>query len=148
MKLMVRNFSSMARWGELDTDTLELRETPPPSGGAPPREHGYFGKLGDAEVVFYASAGKLRLSADKDPVELSDDLQVELAGEELRTLRLCRSKDAGGDVLLRLSYPNPVNPPMEFDLTMAEEEDFDLGLFVRNVVSSDRRREFMLAKWS
>jgi hypothetical protein len=69
---------------------------------------------------------------------------VKLSGEDLRKLRI----EKGGKLLLAHSYPNPINPPMEFDLGMAEEEDFDLGLFIANVASSPERVDFLLEKWA
>jgi len=141
MKLSVRDFLSRGRWGELDTDTgalTRLVEAP-----SEPKEKGYFMRLGDAEVSFCAEGGKLMLVTEAARVALAD-AKVEHAGEELRTLRV----QQGGEQALRLSYPSPINPPMEFDFTMAEEEDFDLGLFVKNVLTSEKRKTLMLKKWS
>lgn len=49
----------------------------------------------------------------------------------------------GGQCVLELEYRKPViDPPLEHDPTpFVEEEHFDFGLFVRNVVSDRTRRE-------
>jgi len=53
-----------------------------------------------------------------------------------------------GDEIARLSYPNPIHPAIDWDFTLAEEEDFDLGLFVRNVIASPTRQKFLRSKWA
>ena len=140
MKLAVRDFSTPSRWGELDTETgaIGAREKP-----ADEKEHGYFARLGDTDVAFCALSGKLMLLTADSQVGLADS-KVDVTGEGLRTLRVERD----GELLLRVAYPNPINPPLELDFTMAEEEDFDLGLFVKNVLASEKRKTIMLKKWS
>jgi hypothetical protein len=138
MKLAVRDFAKLARWGELDTDTGAIAPLDEPG-----KEKGYFMRLGDTDLTFCAVSGKLMLLTGDAQVPLADS-KVEVAGEDLRTLRVERD----GELLLRVAYPNPVNPPMELDFTMAEEEDFDLGLFVKNVLASEKRKTIMLKKWS
>jgi hypothetical protein len=138
MKLAVRDFAAPARWGELDSETGAVAPLEQPG-----KEKGYFMRLGDVDVAFCAISGKLMLLTGDAQVTLADS-EVEVAGEDLRTLRVERK----GELLLRVAYPNPVNPPMELDFTMAEEEDFDLGLFVKNVLASEKRKTIMLKKWS
>jgi hypothetical protein len=169
-ELVVQNFLRMSERSTFDTETGAL--APSLSPDAPPA--GYFTELGGEAVVFYASRGKLHLRVGETRCELGrgadlsaivglEDLDgvrppklagpgfvektrtvVSLDGENLRKLRV----ETEGAVVLRHQYPNPIDPPMEFDLTMAEEEDFDLGLFVANVASSPDRVAFLLEKWS
>jgi hypothetical protein len=141
VKLAVRDFAAPARWGELDTETGAVSPLEKPAGDE--KEQGYFMRLGDSEVSFCAVSGKLMLLTTDAQVALTGS-RVEVAGEDLRTLRVERE----GELLMRVAYPNPVNPPMELDFTMAEEEDFDLGLFVKNVLASEKRKTIMLKKWS
>lgn len=141
MKLVVRDFAKLSRWGELDTDTGAV--APLEGADANRKEQGYFMRLGDSQLSFCAVSGKLMLLTSDAQVGLSGS-KVELTGEELRTLRVSHE----GEQLLRIAYPNPVNPPMELDFTMAEEEDFDLGVFVKNVLGSEKRKTIMLKKWS
>ncbi|MBK6513884.1 MAG: hypothetical protein IPG04_07100 [Polyangiaceae bacterium] len=139
MKLVVQDFLKTERLHELDTDSGDVT----PAEGRERREaRGYYAKLGRTPVVFYGASGKLHLRAGDHVAPLAG-AKVELSGEGLRTLKVSRDEQ----VILSVQYPNPVNPPMELDLSMAEEEDFDLGLFVKNVTSSVKRRELMLAKW-
>lgn len=151
MRLIVQDFLRCKHLFQLDTESGALAEiatdTPGEAEGAQKLEtkpSGYFTKLGGTPVAFYAEAGRLRLRLGDETHILTGPVKVELAGEGLRTLRI----RSGEDVLARISYPNPVNPPMEFDMTLAEEEDFDLGLFVTNVMSSQRRKTHLLERWS
>jgi hypothetical protein len=145
---------------------------PSATQGAP---KGVVMELGDQRAVFFAESGRLHLHLGEErcvlgkgadlsaEVELPDEdgsrasvvrgpgnepgadtVVVKLSGEDLRKLRI----EKGGKLLLAHSYPNPINPPMEFDLGMAEEEDFDLGLFIANVASSPERVDFLLEKWA
>jgi hypothetical protein len=169
-ELVVQNFLRMSERSVFDTETGALAPTVP--ADAPTT--GYFAELGGERVVFYATRGKLHLRVGETSCELGrgrdlsavvglEDLDgvrppkltgpdfaektrtvVTLDGENLRKLRV----ETDGTVMLRHQYPNPIDPPMEFDLTMAEEEDFDLGLFVANVASSPDRVAFLLEKWS
>lgn len=148
MKLVVQDFLRCKQLFVLDTDTGALHGLDPSEAEAPTatvdKPSGYVTKLGGTPVVFYAEAGRLRLRLGDETHVLSGPVQVELAGEGLRTLRV----RSGEEVLARLSYPNPVNPPMEFDLTLAEEEDFDLGLYIKNVMASHQRKTHLLTRWS
>lgn len=145
MKLLVQDFLKSAKLHQLDTETGEVSPAPLQGSAQQTGEQakGYFAALGRTPVVFYAHRGDFHLRAGEDVQSLSG-ATVEVTGEGLRTLRILKN----GEVVLRVAYANPVNPPMELDLSMAEEEDFDLGLFVKNVVGSPKRRERMLAKWS
>jgi hypothetical protein len=140
MKLTVRDFAKLSRWGELDTETGAVDPVEKPANA---KERGYFMRLGDSDVSFCAVSGKLMLLTREAQVGLAGS-KVEVSGEDLRTLRVERE----GEQVMRVAYPNPVNPPMELDFTMAEEEDFDLGLFVKNVLASEKRKTIMLRKWS
>jgi hypothetical protein len=100
-------------------------------------------KLGATLVVLHAVDGQLSLRLGADVVPLGG-ATAQIEGSELRKLSILRD----GAVVARHSYPNPVHPFMEWDITMAEEEDFDLGLFVANVLSSPRRRRHVLDQFS
>lgn len=169
-ELVVQNFLRLSERSAFDSETGALA----PLESTDATSSGYFAELGGERVVFFAARGKLQLRVGETSCELGrgadlsavvglEDLDgvrppklagpgfvektrtvVSLEGENLRKLRV----ETEGEVVLRHQYPNPIDPPMEFDLTMAEEEDFDLGLFVANVASSPDRVSFLLEKWS
>lgn len=138
--IVVEDFLKRGVLSALDPSTGQLSEAP--ADAEPAQAKGAYMTLGRQLAILYADGGTLVLRVGEEIARL-DDAKVELSGEGLRTLTVERD----GEAVLAHQYPNPVNPPMEYDPTLAEEEDFDLGLFVANVVSEDKRRRFQLRKW-
>ena len=141
MSLLVEDFLKQNHLQELDLRTGALRA--PARAAERSEAKGVFMQLGDALVVFHSLDGVLTLRIGDDAVPLNG-ATVELEGEDLRKLRVLQ----GGEEVARLSYPNPIHPFPDWDFTLAEEEDFDLGLFVRNVVASPQRQKFLRSKWA
>lgn len=140
MAVVVEDFLKRGVLSALDPETGELVEAP--AGAERTDAKGAYMTLGRELAVFYADGGDLVLRIGRDTARLSG-AKVQIEGDGLRRLTVARD----GDELLTHQYPNPVNPPMEYDPTLAEEEDFDLGLFAANVHSEEKRRRFQLRKW-
>jgi hypothetical protein len=151
MRVLCESFLKRGQLAELDTDTGALH---PVADGAAARESakGTYMKLGRETAFFYAQGGAFVLRVGEEiamiqPNEVSASelaaTKVVLEGDGLRRLSVVKN----GETVLAHQYPNPVNPPMELDPTLAEEEDFDLGLFAHNVLASEKRRRFLLGKW-
>jgi hypothetical protein len=113
------------------------------AGGPAPKVIGYIDWLGGIEARLYASRGKLIFEAGGSRCALGPGVSATFERGAKKTLRL---KIAAGDVH-ELVYKDPVDPPMEDDFTAADEEDFDLGLFVHNVANAPERQAFLLGKW-
>jgi hypothetical protein len=141
VKLLIEDFLKQDHLQELDLATGQLEV--PTRKVSRSDAKGVFMRLGDAVVVFHAQDGALLLRIGDDVVPLGGTT-VELEGEDLRKLRVLRN----GDEIARLSYPTPIHPFVDWDFTLAEEEDFDLGLFVRNVLASPQRQRFLRTKWA
>jgi hypothetical protein len=140
MRLLVEDFLKMGALAELDTETGELGAAP---GGATRAEvRGAFMKLGPEMACFYVDGGELCLRVGAEVARLAES-KVAILGDGLRRLTVERE----GREILTHQYPNPVNPPVDLDGSLAEEEDFDLGLFATNVHNADKRRRFQLRKW-
>jgi len=92
-------------------------------------------------VCLYRLDGELNLRIGAVTVELMDDASVRLTGEGIRVLSIRRR----GVECCKWSYARPViDPPLSKDTTFGvEEEHFDFGLFVRNVMADPARRERM-----
>jgi len=135
--VIVESFLEQDRLQQLDPATGKLSS---PEG--PGEAKGVFMQLGRTLVALHAAEGALTLQLGAEQVPLAGATAA-MAGRELRTLHILRD----GEVVARHVYPNPVHPFMEWDLTMAEEEDFDLGLFVANVLSSPERRRQVVEQW-
>ncbi len=140
MRLLVESFLKMGAFAELDTETGELGPAPP--GAERKRLTGAFMKLGREMACLYAHGGDLFLRVGPEVARLGD-VKVAIAGEGLRRLTVERD----GREILSHQYPNPVNPPADLDGSLAEDEDFDLGLFAANVHNAADRRRFQLRKW-
>ncbi|MBW2458709.1 MAG: hypothetical protein JRI68_29695 [Deltaproteobacteria bacterium] len=138
MTVIVEDFLQEDRLRELDPETGQLGSPSVPRGA-----QGVFMQLGRTLVVLHTADGGLTLRLGAEVVELAG-ATAELEGGELRTLQILRD----GAVIARHVYPNPVHPFMGWDLTMAEEEDFDLGLYVANVLRSPGRRRHVIDQWS
>lgn len=139
--LLLQDFLASKKRRAFDSSSGELSAAPEDAADQPAR--GYFAKLGDQNAFLYASAGKLVLRIGDESCVFADQ-KTEFGGDGLRTLRVKK----GDQAVMRVSYPNPVNPPMELDFTFSEEEDFDFGLFIHNVLSSEDRVKFLIRKWS
>jgi hypothetical protein len=163
MRVLVESFLKRGQLGELETDSGVLHALA--EGAAPARESakGAYMRLGRETAFFYVQGGAFVLRVGEDvamihegevgagelagaahgPAATASGTRVVLEGDGLRRLSVVKD----GETVLAHQYPNPVNPPMELDPTLAEEEDFDLGLFAHNVLASEKRRRFLLGKW-
>lgn len=142
MKIPLQDFLVARKISDFDVGTGQLSATAK-EAAEPPKPRGYYTKLGEQLACLYLASGKLTLRIGDESCVLVDT-KTELLGDGLRTLRVKKGEQA----VMRVSYPNPVNPPMELDFSIAEEEDFDFGLFVHNVVSSEDRVKHLIRKWS
>lgn len=142
MKIPLQDFLVARKVGDFDVGTGELSPTADAAAPAP-KPRGYYTKLGDQLACLYLASGKLTLRIGDESCPMVD-AKTEFSGEGLRSLRIKK----GDRVVMKASYPNPVNPPMEFDYSIAEEEDFDFGLFIHNVFSSEKRVRHLVEKWS
>ncbi len=140
MRVLVEDFLRRGALRELETETRALG--PAPEGAVRADVRGTFMKLGAELAVFYRAGSDFALQIGEETALLAGASVTFHAGG-LR--RLTVTKD--DREILAHNYANPVNPPMEFDPTLAEEEDFDLGLFVSNVATKPERRRFLLGKW-
>ena len=101
---------------------------------------GHFSKLDGKMAALLRENGVLHFRVNQLDVELSDDTEAVWERRPgLHTLTLTRD----GKRILRLAYSPPViDPPLEVDPTpFVEEEHFDFGLFVHNVLQDKGRRE-------
>jgi hypothetical protein len=126
-----------------------LAEYDPATGGfaafsrsaEPARVHfvqGTFDYLSGKRVILYRLAGVLYLDVDGERVPVEDHVV------EVRPLNGDRVLRVRGDrgLVFEVAYsPRRLDPPLSEDPTaFIDEEDFDFGLFLRNV-SRDRERQ-------
>jgi hypothetical protein len=100
---------------------------------------GHFSQFGEQMVFFYREGGTLHLRVDDADVELDDNTQIALDQHtNFSVLKVMRF----GKVIYEWRYTSPViYPPLEADPTpFVEEEQFDFGQFVYNVMHTTHRR--------
>jgi hypothetical protein len=100
--------------------------------------------LGGKRIVLYRRRNALYLDVDHRTIPLNEHSVDVLSAKSYRLLRISR----GGNVVLELKYPAPVlDPPVAEDPTpFVQEEDFDFGLFLRNVSRDTARQSRMYAE--
>ena len=105
------------------------------------RIDGHFARLDGHFVSLYRQSGVLHFRIDDTDFELADDTYAEISrGEKRNVLRLLRNNVP----LFAWEYAAPVIDDID-KLQMSidpriEEEHFDFGLLVKNVLSDPRRR--------
>ncbi len=139
--LLVQSFSRFSRVGYFDpaTGVVEAlsRKAAGLSDSAPIA--GHFGRLGGRRIVLFRDGGALALRVDDRAYGITADTQARLErGWLFHTLTLHH----GGAVVLSITYRRPfIFPPLSWDFTpFAEEEHFDFGLFLYNVIASPERQ--------
>jgi hypothetical protein len=103
---------------------------------------GHFADLDDHQLYFYRGVDeKLHIRVDDTDVLLADDARATLVRQDARTNQFQVSH--GGLDAIDLTYRRPVvDPPLELDPTpFISEEDFDICLFIYNVMMDEARRE-------
>lgn len=127
---------------EFEPDSGRIRVIPRPQGGSPDMTDGWFAILSGVCVVFYRWGGRLWLRVGDRTFDLDGDASVDWKAEAGMAVFVVT--DHNGQVVLRYT-PGPLSgPSLSEDLTpFAEQEDWDLGLFVVNVMSDEERLELV-----
>ena len=116
--------------------TWYSKQTVPDLASEPIR--GHIAQLDGHTVILYREAEILRFRIDNDEFELTDNTRIELVRDDPHILTVYRN----GEIAIKFAYTPPIiHPSLEVDPTpFVEEEDFDFGLFVHNVVNDVDRR--------
>jgi hypothetical protein len=103
---------------------------------------GWYDRLDDEMVFFYAHQGEMWLQTGRTRIPVTGCTaefdRIAVRGGEDRVLRVLRE----GTVVFTTGYhvPNdPVLPHLLYITAGAEEEDFDLGMFIANVINDPVR---------
>lgn len=139
--ILLRSSDRYGEYAEIDTATGEIVWYPGQSGAVVGLGHidGHIAVIDGYAVCLYRERGRLHLRIGAVDSEITDDTSAELAQGKVSVLTL--SRHAVG--CFRWMYKRPVvEPPLDIDPTpFVEEEDFDFGLFVRNVMANPERRQ-------
>lgn len=114
---------------------LHSKGATPVLSSLPPR--GHFSKVDHHMVILYRDDDSLHLRVDKSDVVLDQRCTASLLRGDRQVLTIQRD----GNTILSLDYARPaIDPPLDMDPTWTEEQDFDFGLFVYNVLKNADRR--------
>lgn len=127
---------------EFDPGSGRIRVMPRPAGTGPSATDGWFAILSGACVVFYRLGGQLWLRVGDRSFGLDGGASVDWRVEGGESVLVV--VDGSGQVVLRYA-PGPLSgPPLSEDPTpFVANEDWDLGLFVANVMSDEERRDLV-----
>ena len=107
--------------------------------------NGVFDFLNGILVALYAFGGNLFLRIGDDVIQILGDVRVELEQNGFQS-KLTVMRD--GRALVLLNYPKSASGKIKDDPTpFVDDEDFDFGLFVKNLVSDPKRRNVALENW-
>ncbi len=127
---------------EFDPESGRVQPLPRPDGLSPGGTDGWFAILGGVCVVFYRQAARLRLQIGGRTFDLDGDASVDWRVED-RTA-VFTVTDESGQVMLRYTSGPSSGPWVSDDPTpFVEEEDWDLGLFISNVIFDEERSDLV-----
>ena len=141
--LIVRSQDRYDEFAELEPATGHVRHFQVAGSSADTvPSSGWYSLLGGQMVSLYALGGDLYLLMNGKSYHLDHGSSVEFsrqASENELTLR------QNGEVLAKLRYLRPeIDPSLDEDPSgFVDEEDFDFGLFVFNVLANQDRREVL-----
>ena len=127
---------------EFDPESGSIQAHARPNGMSPAGSDGWFATLGDICVVFYRYSGRLWLRVDDRTFDLDGDASVDWRVED--GMAVFAVADDDGQVVLRYST-GALSAPMTSDdpTPFVEDEDWDLGLFIANVMFDEERSDLV-----
>ena len=122
------------------TFTIESRNAL--SSKAPSSTEGIFAILSDIFVALYKFGGGLFIRIGGQCIPLAEDVVVTVSGDVSK--RLLTVEKSGKEITCFIyvldSSKKILNDPTPF----VDDEDFDFGLFVSNISTSDKRKRILL----
>jgi hypothetical protein len=123
---------------EFNPSSGQLRVQSRPPGLSPAGTEGWFSILAGITVVFYRQTNHLWLRVGERVFDLDGGASV--SWSSAGGVAVFRAEDSSGEVVVRYrAGPNLAEDPTPF----VEDEDWDLGLYVANVVSDEERSELV-----
>jgi hypothetical protein len=149
--MRVDSFDNFATVGEFDAGSGSIRAMPRESSPAE-AVRGHFAELGDMTAVLYRDQQSLRLRIGDAVYPLAEGTEIHwrqisaptwddnwtLTGRAVSELTAAAPEI--GTTTVRYESGVPSGPPLSMDLSPTDEEDWDFGLFVRNVFADEPRR--------
>ncbi len=142
--MILQDHKAFANVAEFDaaTNHIRWRRREP---GEPFRISGWIGDVGHKQVLLFKNEGRLFLRVGGDDLPV-DEISAELLKiDHRRHLKIRRA----GAVVFDVEYAKPViSPPINDVLSPGEdEESYDYGLMLYNILSDPERRNVGLETW-
>lgn len=127
---------------EFDPDTGQIDVLPRPQGLSVAATDGWFSLLSGVCVAFFRQAGQLRLRVGDRCFALDQDVSIEWHSDD--NTSILKVADRDGEIALRYRTGPRSGPALPDDQTpFIDQEDWDLGLFVSNVMFDEERTELV-----
>jgi hypothetical protein len=146
LMLTVRSQDKFDEFADLDPATGFMQPFQVSGNAAETIEtSGWYSQLAGQLVSLFAFAGDLYLRLNEKPYRLDESRRVEYSRHENESNLTLLER---GQIIATLSYaPVEISPPLDEDPTgFIDEEDFDFGLFLSNVLENPARREILLKR--
>lgn len=136
--MLVQRHDRFDEIAEFSPDSGHLEQRPRPAGLPPSGTDGWYAILEGTRIVFYRYGGRLWLRADDRVFDLDGDASVDWHLEGAEAVFV--AADGEGQFVVR--YPS--GPDLSDDPTaFVADEDWDLGLFVANVMFDEERSDLV-----
>jgi hypothetical protein len=142
--LLLQSLDASTEYAQLDENTLEVKLLARNSKVPPNVISGHFAWLHGQFVALFRHGQGLQFLSGKQLIQVGDRVRSELRmGRSARTFRLTRDQQ----VLFEQEYSaSEPDPSLQIDPTpFVEEEDFDVFMFIHNVLSEPSRRRRIYA---
>jgi hypothetical protein len=127
---------------EFDPASGRIQPIPRPTGLSPAATEGWFSILAGTCVVFYRSSAHLWLRVGDQTFDLDGEASVDWRVEDGSAV--FAAADDTGQVLLRYRAGPFSGPSISDDPTpFVEDEHWDLGLFIANVMFDEERSDLV-----
>ena len=143
--MLIQYYERMDVIAEFDPETGRLHPMPRPSHLPFSATDGWFSILDGTCVVFYRHRRRLWLRAGAELFALDENTALAWGAD--RGVSWFQVADSHRTIVLRYPSGPPWGPPLSEDPTpFVHDEDWDLGLFITNVMSDEERRRRIRTK--
>ena len=140
--MLVQSHARYDTVADFDPATGLLAAFPRPSGLNPAGTDGWYSVLGNDLVVFYRQEGRLHLRVSNRSWRADLGLEISWRREGDRVVLTIGEDPSRFE--LRYDPPTVPGPSLGSDFTpFVESEDWDLGLFIANVLNDQERLELV-----
>jgi hypothetical protein len=156
--ILLQSFGAYEEIGELSVATGRIQTFPKDQLSATAKISGQFARAGVSlnrsvspeMMALYLYGDDLWVQVGARRIAVTSEIVVHVVKQDMGRILEVRSPDE--QIMLSVAYVaegNSLSPEaVKFDWTMTDEEDFDFGLWVSNVLMNGERRRLLVDTWS